>query len=298
MTEDELRRQALEILDLAVSNNQIHCEQAPQAANQIFYNRIGKAGSSTVIQLLRKNKAANVALNVDLVPSDRASDEFMTRQGELELIQKIVGSPKLGWMGQHRRILAYHTFYLNFTRYNLAPPIYVNLLREPAERYASQYEFWKTLPDIGKLTTDHGATLEVCLQGQYIGCPPLNYQTSYFCGHEDDCHDPPTDASFLQAVRHVVQEYAVVGTLERLDEFKRQMALHLPQFFAKNKLAQWQKPSNERVNANKRNKHERPQDELARIRAANLYDALLYEVVDKIVDQRALACNKRTATTQ
>lgn len=53
-------------------------------------------------------------------------------------------------------------------------------------------------------------------------------------------------------------------------------------------MAQWQKPSNERANANKYN-HERPQDELARMRAAKLYDAILYEVVNKIVDQRALS---------
>lgn len=300
---DKLRHEADKILAAFAPN--ITCDYARgRGDRQIFYNRIGKAGSSTMLALFGTtiDRSNGVKLVESLIPSDRGSDEFMTRQGELELIQKIVGNSRIAWMGglggdsssSSRSIFVYHVFFLNFTRYNMPMPIYMNLMREPATRYASQYEFWKTLPDIGQLATRHGATMDVCLAGQSVGCPPLNYQTSYFCGHEVDCHDPPTDGSFLQAAKHVVQNYAVVGTLEKLDDFKEQCATLFPEWFAENKRRLWKQRDNAKQasNVNKQNKG-RSRQELDAIRQANMYDVLLYELVQKISDLRLTACRKR-----
>jgi len=219
----------------------------------------------------------------------------MTRQGELELIQKIVGNPELKFMDPmtQRGLFVYHAFFLNFTRYGLDAPIYINVVREPAERYASQFAFWKTLPDIGKLTKDHGSTLPVCLEGQHIGCPPLNYQTSYLCGHEPDCRDPPTDESFLRAVHHVVENYAVVGTLEKLDDVKEQIINMFPGWITMNMHDTWKKKTDPAIAARYRRTHGRSEMELDQIRTANIYDVLLYEIVERVSDARLASCRRK-----
>ena len=327
MTTDELRAQAAQILssvNLTCDDyDKLYSSSSNNKTTQIFYNRIGKAGSSTLMKLLQRSilKRARVSttapsilpvkLQSALLPSDRGSDEYMTRQGELELIQKIVGNPQINWMNQQssssngtnhtheesseaRGIFVYHTFFLNFTRYNLETPIYINLVRDPATRYASQFAFWKTLPDIGKLTQEHGATLDVCLRGQYIGCPPLNYQTSYFCGHEEACHDPPNDATFLQAVRHAVENYALIGTLERLEDFRRIFAHLFPTWLNPKRLPAWQNPTSHVKAVNKNPlKHVSSSDELRQVREANRYDVLLYEVIDKMLDQWMDVCGEK-----
>ena len=288
---DRLRAEANQIF--AATADKLTCSY-PSGSRQIFYNRIGKAGSSTIMSLFKRSLHRNATIHDSLEPSDRGSDEFLTRQGELELIQKIVGNPEINFMDSTKRgIFVYHAFFLNFTRYGLSSPIYINLVREPAERYASQFAFWKTLPDIGKLTKKHGATLAVCLEGQHIGCPPLNYQTSYFCGHEAACQDPPTDASFLQAVRHAVENYAAVGTLEQLDDFKEQIDTMFPEWIDTKMRRLWYKNS-AAVNANRqRHKHGRSETELDQIRAANMYDVLLHEIVEKISATRLALCRLR-----
>eukprot|EP00977_Amphora_coffeiformis_P000752 scaffold162_cov176-Amphora_coffeaeformis.AAC.12 len=290
---NRLRAEANQIL--ADAENKITCTHATGPGDkQIFYNRIGKAGSSALISLFKRSLQKNITIHDSLTPSDRGSDEFLTRQGELELIQKIVGNPELSFMDHAKRgFLVYHSFFLNFTRYGLSSPIFINMVREPAERYASQFAFWKTLPDIGKLTKEHGSTLGVCLGGQHIGCPPLNYQTSYFCGHEPACQDPPTDASFLQAVRHVVENYAAVGTLEKLDDLKEQIVTMFPEWIILKMHGHWHKKTEPAIAARYRHKHGRSEMELDEIRAANVYDVLLYEIVEKISDTRLASCRQQ-----
>lgn len=257
--------------------------------SQIFYNRIGKAGSESLSDFFSKALQKSTNNLKSLAPSDRGSDEFLSQSGELELMQKLIGNDKLKWMpSTGRSIMTYHAFFINFTKWSVRMPIYINLLREPGARWVSQYEFWKTLPDIGRLTREHAVTLDVCLTRKGIACPPLNYQTSYFCGHEPDCHDPPDDASFLVAVRHMVQNYAAIGVLEELGAFERQLMHMFPQWFDVSKASAVN--DRERANQNKNSKKKSP-EMMRRVRAANNYDTLLYQVALELFHKRAAACS-------
>lgn len=110
-------------------------------------------------------------------------------------------------------------------------PAYVNFLRDPVDRYLSQYSYWRTLPDIGPATVVAGATIEQCMAAaaaaansnsrsvgskdddddgnddhHLFGCPPVNYMTSYLCGLSPHCSDPPDYQTFLRAKRNLVEE--------------------------------------------------------------------------------------------
>ena len=289
--EENLRAAANKILQ----GSSIICRAGIEDAgnNQIFYNRIGKAGSSTLEKFFREvlNLRGGVLYSDHLTPSDRGSDEYMTQSGELELAQKIMGNPYISWMGNKWGVFVYHTFFINFTKMDEPMPHYINIMRDPAKRYSSQYEFWKQLPDIGGLAAERGATLQKCLAGKGVGCPQLNYQTSYFCGHEPQCTDPPNDESFLLAAKHMVQNYAAIGTLERIDEFKSHLVDIFPTWFDPGKLY----IAMEESEVHNKNKHHHPRSssEMKQIRDANNYDALLYELANKIFDQRLEECRKR-----
>ena len=129
-----------------------------------------------------------------------------------------------------------------------------------------------------------------------MGCPPFNYQTSYLCGHHESiCHDPPTDESFLLAVQHVVHDYTLIGTLERIDDYKYQVATIFQEWLTSIslQLAWTNKGTTRKVNANKKRKDVSSQEEIQALQQANIYDVLLYEIVDQISTIRLQKCRER-----
>jgi hypothetical protein len=313
---NELRFQAQSILE--DYKDRIVCdhprEQQEQQINNdlIFYNRIGKAGSSTLSNLFQRsviNRRQNV-IDFD------TSNEYMSSSGEKEFIQIIVGNPKFGWTKKNERqqqqpqkqhhlqfdkkFFFHHVFFLNFTKYGYPMPIYINMMRDSVSRYTSQFYFWKTLADIGPITTN--TTIEECIHAASqeihplpVGCPPFNYQTSYLCGHEPMCSDPPTDESFLSAVKHTVQDYTLIGTLERLDDYKYQVATIFTEWLNEKSLnTTWtSKGTTKKSNANKHRKDVSSEEEIRALQRANIYDVLLYEIVDQISTIRLNKCRER-----
>ena len=92
------------------------------------------------------------------------------------------------------------------------------------------------LGDIKPSLLAHGASIEQCTDPsapsfQQYGCPPLNYQTRYFCGHHPDCVDPPDARSYARARHNLLQRYVWVGQLERLPESLRVLQKLLPDWF-------------------------------------------------------------------
>ena len=155
------------------------------------------------------------------------------------------------------------------------------------------------LSDINKLTYGK-RSLEDCVSASgadLFGCPPLNYQTSYFCGHEPGCSDPPDVEPLLAAVRHAVHDYAVIGTLEEIYTcmFLEQLIQVFPQWFAPSGGNALQRTysfdAHAATNKNHR-KHTMQEDDplMAAVREANEYDHILYDLVKEIAVKRQAAC--------
>src|SRR5690606_32363686 len=104
--------------------------------------------------------------------------------------------PRLLFNLDKQNIMERHIHYINFTRNGFQQPDYINMMRDPASRYISQYYFWRGLQStFGKEVRELNYTVEDCLflsrYGEVYGCPRLNYQTTYFCGHDPICYDYP-----------------------------------------------------------------------------------------------------------
>ena len=200
------------------------CHFKGSAANDtqlLVYNRIGKAGSRTLMSLIEQSrKAAGNSGFAVVAPA--LSREYLTESAEMEELQKLVGAIQAQRRTKKAVIAIEHIFFIDFARYGLKQPLYFNNMREPVARWMSQFKFWRKLPDIGALVRK--TPLETCLQmaakGAHdtIGCPPLNYQTAYLCGHGPQCEIPPTYSTFEHARKRLFDDYLLVGILERHEE--------------------------------------------------------------------------------
>ena len=83
----------------------------------------------------------------------------------------------------------------------------------------------------------------------------------------------------------MVQNYAAIGVLEELGAFERQLMHMFPQWFDVSKASAVN--DRERANQNKNNKKKSP-EMMRRVRAANNYDTLLYQVALELFHKRAI----------
>lgn len=109
---------------------------------------------------------------------------------------------------------------------------YINLLREPIERYISHYYYarsplrWlKKLKRLKKLG-HFNETLEECLDKQHEGCE-WNHMTRFFCGPELFCKNGSSKA-LKRAKYNMKHYYTSVGVLEHLTEFLEVLHKRLP----------------------------------------------------------------------
>lgn len=255
---------------------------------QIFYNRIGKAGSSTLKNWVRDQGRQS---KITITEGGR-SNEFMTMGGELEWIQILTGDKKYRWM-TGRNFYDHHVFFVDFERYGEPQPTYINMLRDPVDRYVSQYTFWRQLGDIGPPIREKNIDLEQCLvpgAHQKFGCPPPNYQTMYLCGHGPPCTDPPNEASFQRAMLNLVHRYAAVGILERWDESTAVFNSMFPTYFP-TRLPGYGSSHQTNKSAMKRATYSA--EVMKKIRMYNSFDQRLYDAANVLLNKRIWACQEK-----
>lgn len=157
-------------------------------------------------------------------------------------------------------------------------------------RYVSQYFF---LRGLGLATPPEGIVGCIKRGGDFLGCPPFNYQTSYLCGYSERCRRNPVDKkTFERAVRILIEEYAVVGVTDSLPSFAAQVAARLPLVFDAPAVWQWiSKYSSRRFNAEPSREKITPEAWRA-VADANSFDNELYRVAKALSAVRRLRCRQ------
>jgi len=205
------------------------CMVTPQP-NFVMFLCIGKAGSTTLRNWFSVAKYGDVR-----VTSGPPQETVLTIQEEEKVVKDIIEKGKLQTYKYHLHA-AQHTLLPNFTRHSFPQPSMIAMLRDPASRYISQFQFWRTLNSaFGKSIQERGPSLETCLLEENqrkipYGCPVPNYQTLYLCGHGPPCVQPPDFNSFKQAEKHL-WSLDVVGVLENISQFEKLISFRYPHFF-------------------------------------------------------------------
>uniref|UniRef100_A0A3B1IJ09 Uronyl 2-sulfotransferase n=1 Tax=Astyanax mexicanus TaxID=7994 RepID=A0A3B1IJ09_ASTMX len=201
--------------------------------SQVIYNRVGKCGSRTVVLLLRILAERH---QFNLVSSDIHNKTRLTKHEQVELMRNISTIPQ-------PFLYTRHVHFLNFTRFRIEQPVYINIIRDPINRFLSNYFFrrfgdWRGeqnhLIRTPRMKDDERyLDINVCILENYPECsnPRLFYIVPYFCGQHPQCREPGVWA-LERAKQNVLENFLLVGILEELEDVLLLLERLLPHYFS------------------------------------------------------------------
>ncbi|XP_060770065.1 uronyl 2-sulfotransferase a isoform X2 [Neoarius graeffei] len=201
--------------------------------SQVIYNRVGKCGSRTVVLLLRilaeKHK-------FNLVSSDIHNKTRLTKHEQVELMKNISTFPQ-------PFLYTRHVHFLNFTRFRMEQPVYINIIRDPISRFLSNYFFrrfgdWRgeqnhLIRTPRMKDNERYLDINVCILENFPECsnPRLFYIVPYFCGQHPQCREPGVWA-LERAKQNAMENFLLVGILEELEDVLLLLERLLPHYFS------------------------------------------------------------------
>lgn len=201
--------------------------------SQVVYNRVGKCGSRTVVILLRLLAEKN---QFNLVSADIHNKTRLTKHEQVDLMKNISNFPQ-------PFLYTRHVHFLNFTRFKLEQPVYINIIRDPISRFLSNYFFrrfgdWRgeqnhLIRTPGMKDDERYLDINVCILENYPECsnPRVFYIIPYFCGQHPQCREPGVWA-LERAKQNVLENYLLVGILEELEDVLLLLERLLPHYFS------------------------------------------------------------------
>lgn len=221
--------------------NNYNFPATPPNPDFYFHNKMPKCGSTTMQKLLKMLEKKNgFKLYNIYVPGSTHNDQEV-----LNALTAADSAPTTP--GQTGIILKHHTF-MNFTQFGKAQPTYLNVVRDPIDRFASEYYFcrngWGKKPDYKgvpcqNMTQDQlSMTLDQCISQNLPECTQNHEFTyiSWLCGNHPICHYQDNDlAAKAQAVEYtkniVLHEYFAIGILEDFKETLQLFEKLMPKIF-------------------------------------------------------------------
>ncbi|XP_026867030.1 uronyl 2-sulfotransferase isoform X2 [Electrophorus electricus] len=212
-----------------------HEHLAPRALpfpSQVMYNRVGKCGSRTVVLLLRILAEKH---QFTLISSDIHNKTRLSKREQLNLMKNISTVPQ-------PFLYTRHVHFLSFTRFQVDEPVYINIIRDPIDRFLSNYFFrrfgdWRgeenhLVRTPGMKDNERYLDINTCILESYAECsnPRLFYIIPYFCGQHPQCREPSLWA-LQKAKENVLEHYLLVGVLEELQDVLLLLERLLPHFF-------------------------------------------------------------------
>jgi len=208
----------------------------------LFFNRVPKVGSQTTMELMRALALKN-NFHYHKDRTQKVETIKLTNNEEKWLSHLInyFSTPS---------VYVKHVCFVDFQRFNISMPIYVNMVRDPIERVISWYYYVRApwyfverkrafpdlpLPNPNWLRKDY----ELCVKRGDNECKYLEggerddfgQLTEFFCGQEDDCTGFNTEIAMRRAMHNVESHYAVVGVLEDLNKTLTVLEHYVPRFF-------------------------------------------------------------------
>ncbi|XP_037940414.1 heparan sulfate 2-O-sulfotransferase pipe-like [Teleopsis dalmanni] len=223
-----------------------HLNNTKRAALEVlFFNRATKVGSEALMELLQRMAPLNDMTVITVGPLKGSP---RTRKFKEQRIHA-------NWVAdlEDGTIYIEHCNWLDFSKFNLPKPIYINLVRDPVERMISWFFYvrgayknaiyFNKNPD-GEIKPPEWFKKDFnhCVRS---GDPECQYvphtfndregnhkrQSLFFCGHDNDCLPFDSPYAIHMAKLNVDRDYAVVGTWEDTNITLTVFEKYIPRFF-------------------------------------------------------------------
>lgn len=130
-----------------------------------------------------------------------------------------------------------HIAFIDFPRFGVIQPLYIQIIREPLERLISHYYFVRYGDDfrshLVRSKMGDPTTFDECVEKKKYECQPnrLWLQIPMFCGHDPMCWQPGNEWALKKAKQRLLSNYLVVGITKKIPEFIAVLEGMVPQFF-------------------------------------------------------------------
>ncbi|TDG44024.1 hypothetical protein AWZ03_009573 [Drosophila navojoa] len=223
-------------------------------ADFVFFNRVPKVGSQSLMELMRRLGKINGFVHARNKGSVKETI-MLPKEEQKTLIGHLLTRPM-------PHVYSQHIAYINFTRFQMPRPIYINLVRDPIERIISWHYYVRArwyyndmkakLGDKAiKMPSDEflNLDLDTCVRNRDPHCtfeqmqvknPAGDHrrQTLFFCGMNRKLCMPFNSPVAMQKAKHTVEsEYAVVGTWEDTNITLTVLEHYIPRYFRHAKVA-------------------------------------------------------------
>lgn len=188
----------------------------------LLYNRVPKCGSTTTQVLIKSARKLN-HFNYDW---SRIYDERRISLVDQEKWATHVASLPQPFLYDR------HVHFVNFTQFKLKMPIYINLLRDPVDRFVSAYYYKREKRRKFYTKEAYYRTVNECIEEEYDEClEKKSFVTvPFFCGQEGMCQYPTPEA-LNRAKRNIVKYFAIVGLTEEYSSYLKVLECVFPQYF-------------------------------------------------------------------
>uniref|UniRef100_UPI00358DED7B uronyl 2-sulfotransferase isoform X2 n=1 Tax=Myxine glutinosa TaxID=7769 RepID=UPI00358DED7B len=200
--------------------------------SQVVYNRVGKCGSRTLVQLMRILAEKN---DFTFATSNVHNKTRLPHVEQAELMKNISALKK-------PFLYTRHVHFLDFNRFGMEQPTYINVIRDPISRFLSSY-FFRRFGDRRNEEShivrtpnmkmeERLLSIDKCILQSFPECnnPKIFYIIPYFCGQDPRCREPGIWA-LSQAKENLMRNYLLVGILEELEDTLLLLQRLLPHFF-------------------------------------------------------------------
>jgi len=224
----------------------------------LIYNRVPKCGSMSVTTLFYRLGSINKFQVTS--PWEPGEKQEKSDEEENEFVNMI--------RGRAETPMAYirHIYFVDFKIYKQKQPLYVNILRDPIERFVSFYYFtrWGNSRGGGKSKMNEerkNETVDDCVRKRRNECTNPYWQVvPYFCGNYPGCMSRSRWA-VERAKHNIDNNYLFVGTIEDLDTSLEILEYIAPQYFKNAKKLYHENPENQKVKKETKTKNKQPTSE-------------------------------------
>ncbi|CAL4102862.1 unnamed protein product, partial [Meganyctiphanes norvegica] len=281
----------------------------------LFFNRIPRTGGQTLVNLLK-------SLSEDL---DFQHQEHVYRTPWQRLMTDEEQRNLATWFEYNFWPKSYDRFslYINFTehrsKYVSFRPAYMTLVRDPVEKFISNFRYKRTDPERTKSEMGfrerqkpgsgrkwYWKKLEECVMKEDPECdlsPGKEDFTSsipFLCGQEKYCLETDNQYALQRAKFNAEYEYSVIGAIEHWNETLTVLETYLPLFFNGATQRYWDKEySNRIMNKNPKKYKEVPAPVIQKLRNKLSLEYELYEfLIQKLHKQYTTVAKNLEHTTK